>query len=43
MHGLLRLLEIGKDAGWLAAMIVICVATFVVSSVFVNRRLKHHG
>ena len=31
-----NLLGAGKDAGWVVAMIVICVTTFAVSSIFVK-------
>ena len=33
---ILNLLGAGKDAGWVAVMIVICVTTFAVSSIFVK-------
>ena len=34
---LLNLLDIGKDAGWVVAIVLICLTTFVVSSVFVKQ------
>ena len=36
-YTVLDLLGAGKDAGWVVAMIVICVTTFAVSSIFVKR------
>ena len=33
-YTVLNLLAAGKDAGWVVAMIVICVTTFAVSSLF---------
>ena len=35
-YTVLNLLGAGKDAGWVVAMIVICVTTFAVSSIFVK-------
>ena len=35
-YTVLNLLGAGKDAGWVIAMIVICVATFALSSVVVK-------
>ena len=34
---LLNLLGIGKDAGWVVAIVLICLTTFVVSSIFVKQ------
>jgi ABC-type Fe3+ transport system permease subunit len=31
-----NLLEAGKDTGWVVAMVLICVCTFAVSSMFVK-------
>lgn len=39
-YSVLKLLEASKDAGWVIAMVLICVTTFAVSSVFVNRGFK---
>jgi hypothetical protein len=39
-YDVLKLLEASKDAGWVIAMVLICVTTFAVSSVFVNRGFK---
>jgi hypothetical protein len=36
-HGILNVLEAGKDAGWVVAIVLICVGTFAVSSVFFKR------
>ena len=41
--GILKLLETGKDAGWMVAVILICLATFAISSVFVNRGFRQHS
>jgi hypothetical protein len=37
-HTFISLLGAGKDAGWAIAMIVICITTFAVSSVFARRQ-----
>ena len=36
----LNLLVAGKDAGWVVAMVLICVCTFAVSSVFVRKHVR---
>ena len=36
-YTVLNLLEAGKDAGWVVAIIVICITTFAFSSIFVKR------
>jgi len=35
-HTVLNLLRAGEDAGWVVAMIVIVLTTFVVSPIFVK-------
>ena len=35
-YTVLDLLGAGKDAGWLVTMVLICVTTFAVSSIFVR-------
>ena len=40
-YTVVNLLDAGKDAGWVVAMIVICVTTFAVSSIFVKRSALH--
>ncbi len=39
-YTVVNLLDAGKDAGWVAAMVLICVATFVVSSIFGKRAFR---
>ena len=39
-HAILNLLNAGKDAGWAGAMVLICVGTFAVSSMFVTRGFR---
>jgi len=39
-NAILNLLEAGKDAGWTGAMVLICVGTFAVSSMFVTRGFR---
>jgi hypothetical protein len=39
-YTVLNLLGAGKDAGWVVAMVLICVTTFTVSRVFVNPGFK---
>jgi hypothetical protein len=36
-YTVLDVLTAGRDAGWVVAMIMICVTTFAVSSVFAKR------
>jgi hypothetical protein len=40
-YTLLNFLVAGKDAGWVVAMALICVSTFLVSSMFVKRDVRH--
>ena len=42
-HTILKLLQAGKDTGWVAAIVLICVITFAVSSMFVKRRFGRSG
>jgi hypothetical protein len=37
-YGIVDLVGAGKDAGWVIAMIVICITTFAVSSIFRTRK-----
>ena len=37
-HTILNLLETGKDAGWVVAIVLISLITFALSSMFVKRR-----
>jgi hypothetical protein len=37
-YGVVNLVGAGKDAGWVIAMIVICITTFAVSSIFRTRK-----
>jgi hypothetical protein len=37
-HTIISFLEAGRDAGWAIAMVVICITTFAVSSLFVKRQ-----
>lgn len=39
-YTVLNLFDAGKNAGWVVAMVLICVTTFAVSSIFVNRGFK---
>jgi hypothetical protein len=39
-YTVLKLLEASKDAGWVIAMVLICVTTFTLSSIFANRDFK---
>jgi hypothetical protein len=40
---ILKLLEAGKDTGWVVGIVLICVITFAVSSMFVKRRFGRSG
>jgi hypothetical protein len=42
-HTILKLLEAGKDTGWAVAIVLICLITFAVSSMFVKRRFGRSG
>ena len=39
-HTIWNVLEAGKDAGWVVAVVLICIGTFAVSSVFIKRGTK---
>jgi hypothetical protein len=36
-YTVLNLFDAGKDAGWLVVIVLICLTTFAVSSIFVDR------
>jgi hypothetical protein len=37
-YSILNLLAAGKDAGWVIAIVLVCLTTFAVSSIFVKKR-----